>query len=536
MPLRVALTVVVALVVIAAVPVCAQTVPAAITYQGRLTNPEGSPLPDDKYMAVFCMYESEIEEKPFWMRQTEIITSRGLFTVVLDGLEPGILAGRKEVWLEVAVSQQKPLPRIKLTSVPFALRAGAIDLPFAAIISDSAPAISITNTGGPALQATGNVMLKDKLGIGTASPQFPLDVNGIIRSSAGGFQFPDGSVQAKAGVTGNGVSGYLPSWGTGNTLGQSRLFQNASGNIGIGSTDPRAQLTVNSNITNVFPMLPGITVGNPNGGSGLWLGQDPSNYACLVWTDWVTPACAALESTGALALQSDSLSGKMGVGTYTPDEKLTVKGNVKIDCANENNGDLAKGAIKFGAGGTGEGIASKRTSGGNTNGLDFYTNSTSRLSITNGGNVGIGTLSPGYKLHVNGAVAGTGAYINLSDARFKTNIRPLAGALETVMEMRGVSFDWKKAENPSMDLEEGTQIGFIAQEIEKVLPEVVRVDPSTGARSVAYSEVIPVLVEAIKQQQEAIGELKSEKDAQIADLQRQIDEVKQMLLASKESK
>jgi hypothetical protein len=65
-----------------------------------------------------------------------------------------------------------------------------------------------------------------------------------------------------------------------------------------------------------------------------------------------------------------------------------------------NNGSISSlGALRFGySNGSGEGIASKRTAGGNQYGLDFYTNFTNRMSITNAGNVGIGTTAPGFPL------------------------------------------------------------------------------------------------------------------------------------------
>lgn len=607
MPLRFTTVAVAVLVVFCALAASAQAVPTAFTYQGRLTNTEGVPVPDDKYSALFAMYESREADEPFWRTEAEILTSRGVFTVVLDVQEPGLLANRKEVWLEATVAEGKPLPRIKLTSVPFAMRAAELDLPFAGSVSSTSPALSLTNSSGPALQAngnvgvTGNLGLTGRLGVGVSSPQFPVDVNGVIRSSAGGFQFPDGSTQTKAGVSGFGADGYIARWGTGNAVVQSNLYQDSRGYLGLGTNEPRGHLTINANIAQVWPTLPCIVIGNPAGGANILIGRDASNFLSMGWSQSFPPDCAFIATEKSLGLQANSYSGKLGVGTYTPDEKLTVKGNLKVDYGNENTGDLTKGAIKFGLGNTGEGIASKRSSGENQNGLDFYTSSTPRLSITNNGYVGVGTTGPAYKLHVsggdamvsgltnfsspgseariflgdsshyikaiwaegirigstwapealcvreqgkvgigtsnpayalhvNGTVAGSGTYVNTSDGRLKTSVMPLSGALEKIMAMRGVSFEWKWAENPSLNLEQGTQIGFIAQEIENVLPEVVRVD-NNGLRSIAYSEVIPVLVEAIKDQQRTIDKLQSEKDAHIADLQQQIDELKKLVIA-----
>jgi hypothetical protein len=97
---------------------------------------------------------------------------------------------------------------------------------------------------------------------------------------------------------------------------------------------------------------------------------------------------------------------------------LATDGSLTIDQANINNGSLSPTpnpsepgsgpGLIFGSSGS-EGIASKRSTGGNRFGLDFYTNSTIRLSITNTGDVSIGTDSTPGNLNVNGAIATTGA-------------------------------------------------------------------------------------------------------------------------------
>jgi hypothetical protein len=82
-----------------------------------------------------------------------------------------------------------------------------------------------------------------------------------------------------------------------------------------------------------------------------------------------------------------------------------VSGNINVDQNHLNNGTISPGpGLNFGPSNSGEGIASKRTSGGNQFGLDFYTQYIPRMSITNSGNVGIGTTNPQYKLSVNGTI------------------------------------------------------------------------------------------------------------------------------------
>lgn len=63
-----------------------------------------------------------------------------------------------------------------------------------------------------------------------------------------------------------------------------------------------------------------------------------------------------------------------------------------------------------------------------------------------------------------------------SDLRFKKNIAPITSALDTIEKLRGVTFDWRIGEFTNRNFPEGKQVGFIAQEVEKVLPELVTTD------------------------------------------------------------
>ena len=79
-------------------------------------------------------------------------------------------------------------------------------------------------------------------------------------------------------------------------------------------------------------------------------------------------------------------------------------GGIQIDNVDANNGTVGLNTLRFGGGATGEGIGSRRTAGANQFGLDFYTNSSPRISVALDGNVGIGTQTPAAKLDVNGNV------------------------------------------------------------------------------------------------------------------------------------
>lgn len=99
-------------------------------------------------------------------------------------------------------------------------------------------------------------------------------------------------------------------------------------------------------------------------------------------------------------------NGNVGIGNVAPSQNLSVQNGENIDMAGTNNGFLNNGfntgnGLSFGIA-SGEGLASKRTAGGNQFGLDFYTNFTNRMSIANNGFVGIGTNAPVGLLHING--------------------------------------------------------------------------------------------------------------------------------------
>ena len=152
---------------------------------------------------------------------------------------------------------------------------------------------------------------------------------------------------------------------------------------------------------------------------------------------------------------------------------------------------------------------------------------TVRMTIKADGRVGINTITPNTTLEVNGTVTATSIVVgsvvtinasginattgivtattfqSTSDINLKENIKTIETSLNTVSQLRGVTFDWKNTHQAS--------IGVIAQEVEQILPELV----SSGEnKTVNYNGLIGVLIEAIKEQEVRIQELERKVNGQ----------------------
>lgn len=140
-----------------------------------------------------------------------------------------------------------------------------------------------------------------------------------------------------------------------------------------------------------------------------------------------------------------------------------------------------------------------------------------RMRIASSGNVGINHSSPSLLLQVNGTAGGTSAWQVVSDERLKTNVSSVTGALNLIEKLNPVRFDWVKPSSRTVGKELSLpvgerQIGFMAQEVEKIVPEAVA-GPGGQAGAIyglREDKLIPVLVAAIKEQQAEIRALQSE--------------------------
>jgi hypothetical protein len=220
-------------------------------------------------------------------------------------------------------------------------------------------------------------------------------------------------------------------------------------------------------------------------------------------------------------------NGNVGIGSLAPNQKLVVKGsNPDVMLIDGGSGMYAT----FSENGTPRGFVGSYngndedfqigTYAGSTGNLNLTTNSQQRLSVKFNGNVGIGITSPTEKLHVIGNILSSGT-ITPSDFRYKKDILDIANPLEKVKQLRGVTYNLRSSEFPEMQFDTKEQIGLIAQEVEKVLPNVVHTS-SNGYKGVEYEKIVPLLIEGMKEQQKQIDQQNKISIAQ----QKEIDELK----------
>jgi len=552
---------VIALAAILAGGTCIAGVPASISYQGKLTNTLGQPVSDGAYQVQFKLYVVSTVGTPFWTSAVQsVTTSGGVFTTQLSTLAASDLAGKTDVWMEIWVGT--PLvalsPRTKFASVPYALISGdswsllgnAGTTPATNFIgtTDNQPLeFKVNNTRGFRLEPTSDT--PNIIG-GYSGNTVTAGVYGATISGGGAYAYPS-SVTSSYGTVGGGAH---------NTA--SGPYSAVGG--GIHNTASSSYATVGggyNNHSNAYHATVGG--GNQNTASGTYatIGGGFANTALgtysvaagqrakanhdgtFVWAD-STFADFASTATNQFLIRA---SGGVGIGTASPTNALSVAGSGdvsvkltvgasapnytnRLDVVGGDNWDLTntEGDVRIGnasyrlkmgvaLGGGGAGAVGIRAVGG-VNMLVLGSGTNEVMFVANN-SVGIGTSSPTYKLHVNGSVAGVGAYNQLSDLRYKTNIETISNSLDKVMRLRGVNFDWRKSEYPELAFGDGRQVGFVAQEIAQVLPEVVSKD-NKGIYSVAYGSVVPVLVEALKEQQRTI-------ESQ----QKQIDEIKALVAA-----
>ena len=193
-------------------------------------------------------------------------------------------------------------------------------------------------------------------------------------------------------------------------------------------------------------------------------------------------------------------SGNVGIGTTTIGEKLTIgDGDLKFfnsDSANNHrttfieftsSSNRITSESNYGSDGSSNYSAGYKFTTKNFTGSAFVT--VDAFNIQANGNVGIGLTAPSQKLHVSGNILATGTITPNSDIAFKKDIEPLTNVLNKVTQLIGINFTYKNNDEKSM--------GLVAQDVEKVFPELVRGEE--GNKSLNYMGLTGALIEAIKE-------------------------------------
>jgi hypothetical protein len=298
-------------------------------------------------------------------------------------------------------------------------------------------------------------------------------------------------------------------------------FSTGGNNTAVGSASMLSNAAGNMNTSLGWNSAYDNTSGNNNVAIGVFAGMvntTGSNNTFLGYNAKPGAGYTNLTNAGAIGAnatvnQSNSLilgnNANIGVGTSSPAAKMEVVGESRVS---GNAGafrvmDRTNAAVYYNI----------SSSGGN---FDIqYATFASNFRI-NGANtyLGQGFASSGTRLTVGVSGDGSNAIANswaiFSDRRYKENIQSIENPISLIKSLNGVTYNWKKSGNKD--------IGFIAQDVESVLPTVVFTDEETGYKSMDYARMTPILIEAVKAQQEMIEDLKKKQEA----LEKEIEQLK----------
>lgn len=396
-----------------------------------------------------------------------------------------------------------------------------------------------------------------QVGIGTTTPTSTLDVNGTATfdnlALQNSIDLPVSSGTDGI-ITQNGVR-LLNTW-KGGTIASSLYIGNGTdvagnltgtgigANLAIGGLNLVSSSTGNQNVALGRRALESLTTGGSNVavGTQTLISITSSIYNVGIGNNVLEDQTSGTRNTSVGASSGNwvttgsyntFLGESAGNGGLSINSVVTGSQNTFIGAGTDVSDNTISGTIALGYNVLATGSNRLFIDNSNTSSpliVGDFANDTVKI---NGGlnvrdNVGIGTSLPTEKLVVdNGTSIGTyttSGWMHSSDARKKTNVVAMENELDNINALRPVRFDWKQGGGK-------TQIGFIAQEVEKIYPEAVLVD-ANGNYSLAIQNLVAPLVSAVQilsQQVETIEAPVIEKDAVIDSLQQQIaDQQKQI--------
>jgi len=365
-------------------------------------------------------------------------------------------------------------------------------------------ALGTSNTERMRIDSSGNV------GINDSSPSHKLDVNGNIAVSQGSRIYLTNDSGFSPNITNKDASNAMQ-FLTGNV---ERMRIDSSGNVGIGTSSPQAKMHIDGGSSSNILQLSNTAVGS-TGSDGVVLGMSASDV--YFFNRENTAFRFGTNNTERMRIDN---SGNLLVGTTSASTtvagarlKSVGRGDFTVDggtCSVMNRLTNDGNHIQFEKDGTT--VGSIGVTGGDlmigqgSVGIRFLDSAPAlyptvvTTGATASNTIDVGTTAAKFKdAHFYGTVNAAN-FNTTSDATLKTNVETLTGSLDAVKAMRGVSYDWIESGN--------SEVGVIAQEVEAIVPDVVSTDDQ-GIKSVKYGNLVGVLIEAIKEQQAQIDELKA---------------------------
>ncbi len=352
-----------------------------------------------------------------------------------------------------------------------------------------------------------------------------------------------------------------------NVMPRPDIYLGGTGLLGLGTFTPSTKLHIAATSANITLQDTDATLNDNAHSNGIIL-KDQNNATTGFWGFGTNVELMSIQNrnddgeisfyTGGFfeRIRIDNV-GNVGIGTSSPTAMFHVAGPTRIHGVSAWGPSVANPVLQLnrGAGNVASGadvffleqgsLASENNmyflidadNNSTTDRFVFATDSelstaTELMTIRQSGFVGMGVANPANPLQMaSGArVTAAGVWTNASDARLKTDIQQSKYGLAEVLKLRSVDYNMKKGGE--------AQVGFLAQEVQTVVPEVVNGFPGDiengETLGVAYGQLVPVLTKAIQEQQQIIEQLQADLDAKddammelIKKLQAEVDHLQQ---------